>query len=148
MGMTFKPSWWKDTEYTSAFDRVKEALRRDWEQTKNDFTPGAPDLHQDVDDTVKQALGAQQIPPPGAPTPMSESEMKAADKKKGIVWGDVEGAVNYGYGASMAFSSQYPTWNDELEQKLKEDWSRAPSSPPWDDVKVEVRRGYHALRMV
>ena len=37
---------------------AKEALERDWEQTKHDL-PGmeGKDLDQDVDDTVKQAMG-------------------------------------------------------------------------------------------
>ena len=39
-------------------DDAKEALERDWEQTKHDL-PGmeGKDLDQDVDDTVKQAMG-------------------------------------------------------------------------------------------
>jgi hypothetical protein len=47
-------------------DRVGEALERDWEQTKSDL-PGldGKDLDQDVDDTVKQALGDERVPPDG-----------------------------------------------------------------------------------
>jgi hypothetical protein len=39
-------------------DDVGEAIERDWEQTKSDL-PGldGKDLDQDVDDTVKQAVG-------------------------------------------------------------------------------------------
>ncbi len=39
-------------------DDAKEALQRDWEQTKSDI-PGldGTDLDQDVSDTVKQATG-------------------------------------------------------------------------------------------
>ena len=39
---------------------AKEALKNDWEQTKSDL-PGVDgkDLDQDVDDTVKQAVGAE-----------------------------------------------------------------------------------------
>lgn len=42
---------------------VGEALERDWEQTKSDL-PGVDgkDLDQDVDDTVKQAAGKEQVP--------------------------------------------------------------------------------------
>ena len=41
-------------------DNVKEALENDWEQTKADM-PGmdGKDIDQDVDDTVKQAMGKQ-----------------------------------------------------------------------------------------
>lgn len=39
-------------------DDAKEALERDWEQTKSDM-PGleGKDLDQDVSDTIKQAVG-------------------------------------------------------------------------------------------
>lgn len=59
------PSWWND-QHTSAWDRVKEALLRDWEQTKADLTgqKSGRDLNQDVGDTIKQAAGKQEIPPP------------------------------------------------------------------------------------
>jgi len=58
------PAWWNDA-YTSDWDRVKEALRRDWEQTKADFSIGhAVDLNQNVADTIKQAVGDQPVPPP------------------------------------------------------------------------------------
>ena len=42
---------------------AKEALERDWEQTKSDM-PGmkGKDLDQDVDDTVKQATGNERVP--------------------------------------------------------------------------------------
>ena len=45
--------------------RVKEALKRDLEQTKHDLTLGkkGEDLDQGVGDTVKQAIGKEPIPP-------------------------------------------------------------------------------------
>ncbi len=44
-------------------DNVKEALKRDLEQTKSDL-PGleGKDLNQGVGDTVKQAAGKEDIP--------------------------------------------------------------------------------------
>ena len=49
-------------------DDVKDALKRDWEQTKHDL-PGmeGKDLNQDVDDTVKQATGKEPTPPEDQP---------------------------------------------------------------------------------
>jgi hypothetical protein len=49
---------------------AKEALERDWEQTKSDL-PGmeGKDLDQDVDDTVKQAAGSEEPPPKDVPNP-------------------------------------------------------------------------------
>ncbi len=42
---------------------AKDAIKRDWEQTKSDL-PGVEgkDLDQDVDDTLKQAVGADDVP--------------------------------------------------------------------------------------
>jgi hypothetical protein len=47
---------------------AKDALERDWEQTKSDV-PGmeGKDLDQDVDDTVKQAVGSEEPPPEDVP---------------------------------------------------------------------------------
>ena len=44
-------------------DDAKEALKRDWEQTKSDL-PGmeGKDLDQDAHETVKQAAGAEEVP--------------------------------------------------------------------------------------
>jgi hypothetical protein len=48
--------------------KVKDALKRDWEQTKHDFSKkSGEDLDQDVGDTLKQAAGKEPIPPLGAP---------------------------------------------------------------------------------
>jgi hypothetical protein len=50
--------------------KVGEALERDWEQTKHDFSKNkGEELDQDVGDTVKQAAGKDPIPPPGVPNP-------------------------------------------------------------------------------
>ncbi len=50
--------------------KVKDALKRDWEQTKSDI-PGlhGEDLDQGVGDTVKQATGKEAIPPEGVANP-------------------------------------------------------------------------------
>ena len=53
-----------ETEMGDTAERAKEALERDWEQTKHDL-PGmeGKDLDQDASDTVKQATGKEPIPP-------------------------------------------------------------------------------------
>ncbi len=54
----------------SGSGNLGDALRRDWEQTKEDV-PGlqGSELNQDVRDTLRQASGQQQTPPPDAPNP-------------------------------------------------------------------------------
>ena len=60
---TTNPNWWND-KHNSAWDRAREALHRDWEQTKSDFSgKGGVDLNQNVGDTVKQMAGAAVVPP-------------------------------------------------------------------------------------
>ncbi|MGQ0506913.1 MAG: hypothetical protein ACT4TC_16505 [Myxococcaceae bacterium] len=44
-------------------DRAKEALKRDWEQTKHDFNKKyGHDLDQSIGDTVRQATGSEPLP--------------------------------------------------------------------------------------
>lgn len=52
----------------STADKSKEALKRDWEQTKADMPGDAgKELDQDVDDTARQAAGKQPIPGENTP---------------------------------------------------------------------------------
>ncbi len=61
-------SWWSDPRL-SGWDRVQEAFRRDWEQTKADLAQGAGhDLHQTAGDTLKQASGDAAVPRMSQPT--------------------------------------------------------------------------------
>ena len=55
------PRWW-NRQHDSAWNRVKGAFRRDWRQTQHDFGGSEPDLNQNVDDTVGQAMGTRPLP--------------------------------------------------------------------------------------
>ena len=129
-----RPKWW-NVEHDSAWDRVKDAMKRDWEQTKSDFTGGRKgrDLDQDVDDTVKQAAGKQGIPP------MSSKNPPDVDDKD---WRRVEDDYRYGVGARNYYGGTYKDWDDRLEGKLKEEWTDLKSGRTWDEVKSYVRRGW------
>lgn len=50
-------------DHNDTGDNVKDALKRDWEQTKEDM-PGmeGKELDQDVDDTLRQATGKEDAP--------------------------------------------------------------------------------------
>jgi hypothetical protein len=127
-----KPKWWNQ-EHDSAWDRVKDAMKRDWEQTKNDMTMGrkGTDLDQDVGDTVKQAAGKEAIPP------MSQKNPADVDDKD---WQVVEADHRYGVGARSQYGDQ--EWDDRTESKLKEEWGDLKSGRTWDEVKSSVRRGW------
>lgn len=93
-----RPTWYTN-EHDSAFDRVKAALKNDWEQTKHDFgSDSARNLGQDVDDTVKQAAGTDDA------------------------FENHEQAYRFGYAAQKQYKTQYPTWNNDLETRLRQDY--------------------------
>jgi hypothetical protein len=116
------PRWWTK-DHDSTWERVKAALRADWEQTKNDLSSkrGA-DLDQDVGDTVKQMAGKEQPPMAGD-------------------WTRAEPAMRYGYGSSQYYRDD-KDWNDGVEAKLRQEWDDLKSGRTWDEVKGHVRRGW------
>ena len=62
------PTWWT-RRHASRWNRVKDALRRDWEQTKADLGPMATgNLDQRIGDTVRQAIGSEPLPTPSQKT--------------------------------------------------------------------------------
>jgi len=96
--MKNKPTWYTN-ENDTAWERVRGAFRNDWEQTKHDFgSKRARDLDQDVDDTVKQAAGADDG------------------------FENHEQAFRFGYAARNHYKSRYPTWNNDLDQTLRTDY--------------------------
>lgn len=96
--MSRKPAWCTD-DTDSAWDRVKAAFANDWEQTKSDFgADDARDMDQDVDDTVKQAAGAEDA------------------------FENREQAFRFGHAAVRHYRKDYPAWNDRLETKLRGDY--------------------------
>jgi hypothetical protein len=118
------PAWWNE-ENDSAWERVKSAFKRDWDQTKHDFGGREPDTDQDVDDTVKQAAGKQPIPPRGQPTQE-----------------EVEDAHRFGYGARRHYGQRFSRWDDSLETELRRDWSGTYSDRDWDRYRDHIREGY------
>src|SRR6187455_1378407 len=114
-----KPRWWTN-DYDSAWERIRAAFHRDWEQTKHDFGGNEPDLNQDVNDTVAQAAGKRPIPPEGEPN-----------------YDELEPAFRFGYGARRYYGNRFPKWNSDLEQTLSSDWGEE-----WDRHRAEIRRGW------
>ena len=130
---TSNPSWWNDNA-TSSWDRAKEALRRDWEQTKRDLTGDkGRDLNQDAGDTLKQAAGKEAIPPRNVPNPPDG-------------WDRDEPAIRYGYGAANYGYKDHSDWNDGLESKMKTEWNDLKSGRTWDEVKGTVKRGWESAK--
>jgi hypothetical protein len=136
--MKWQPAWWTD-EDTSAWDRVKESIRRDWEQTKHDLKMSAGhELNQKLSDAIKQAVGKEDIPPDDRPNP----------PKVIGEWDDAELPVEYGYGARSRYGHAHAAWSPELEGTLKNEWeaARRATGCEWEDVRDHVRRGYEHRR--
>jgi hypothetical protein len=79
---------------------------------------------------VKQAAGAEPVPPPAVPNAKPETDFKTA-----------EPALRYGHGAATHFS-EHREWDAPLEQKLQRDWTDLKSGHDWDAVKTYVRQGW------
>jgi hypothetical protein len=131
------PTWWSD-EHTSAWGRVKAALRRDWEQTKADVSSRGTELNQGVTDTVKQAVGNEPVPPGNQQTPKTHS--------KDETWEHVEAAHRYGVGARHHHGAKDAGWNDGVESKLKEEWGDMRNGRTWDEVRASVKRAWDSVR--
>jgi hypothetical protein len=120
------PKWWNE-ENDSAWDHVKEAMKRDWDQTKHDFGGDEPDTDQNVNNTVRQASGKEAIPPRREPT-----------------YEELEPAYRFGYGARSKYGTNYPDWDAELETNLKRDWETiAPErKQTWMQDRAAIRYGW------
>jgi hypothetical protein len=116
------PTWW-NTSHDSAWERVKAAFKRDWDQTKHDFGGSRPDTDQDVPNTIRQAAGKEAIPPRGVPT-----------------YEEDEDAYRFGYGAREHYGTRYPEWDERLEAELRRDWDDA--DPDWERHRSAIRRGW------
>ena len=126
MGKYKNPVWWTP-ENDTAWERVKTAVQRDWDQTKHDFGGNEPDTNQQVSDTLKQAAGKEPIPPRQIPT-----------------FEEVEPAYRFGYGAQLRYGKQFSVWNGDLDSKLEEDWERTypGEENAWSRFRPVVRRGW------
>jgi hypothetical protein len=128
-----KPGWWTE-EHASSWDRARQALSRDWEQTKHDLHLGGHELNQDIDHTVAQAAGKEATPALDAVNP----------PKVLASWAEVEPAIGFGYAARGHYGERYPRWNGELERVLHDDWQDPKLS--WNEAKGYVRHGYELRR--
>ena len=128
MNQTFNqhknPEWWTD-ENDSAWERVKMAMKRDWDQTKHDLGGNETDTNQKIGNTARQAAGKEAIPPRGE---------KAQD--------DLEPAYRFGYGARSEYGDEHPEWDEELEARLKNDWESLDSTRNWETDREAIRYGW------
>jgi hypothetical protein len=131
---------WHTAEHATSWGRAREAVRRDWQQTRRDLHVGGHELNQRASDTLKQAVGRQAIPPNGRTNPARVIGDLVGE------WEWVEPPAEYGYSARLQFGLTYPEWCYELDRDLKREWESSAAGSTnqglWDDVKSYVRYGY------
>jgi hypothetical protein len=122
---TRNPKWWT-AENDSSWSHVKEAMRRDWDQTKHDFGGNQPNLNQNIGNTMRQAAGTETIPAPGEPS-----------------YDQVEPAYRYGYAARSQYGKQYADW-DDAEAILKKEWEELEPThrQTWMQDRAAIRYGW------
>jgi hypothetical protein len=129
------PHWWT-AKHDTAWERVKDAFARDWQQTIADFSKRrGVELNQNLADTVKQAFGKEPIPPGQLPN----------EKNRRDDFESVEPALRFGYAAS-SYYVEHERWDESLESKLRPEWDRLHTDQDFDTVKEEVRRGWERAR--
>jgi len=125
-----RPAWYSN-EDDSAWERIKEAFRRDWRQTKHDFGGKEPDLNQQVGDTVSQATGSKPIPAANAKTPHPAPASEAYSEAD-------EPAYRFGYAAYRHYGKR-SDWGDATEAQLESDWG---DKADWQRRRAAVQRGW------
>jgi hypothetical protein len=118
------PEWWTE-ENESSWERVKQAMRRDWDQTKHDFGGSEPDTNQKIGNTARQASGKEAIPPRGQ-----------------LTYEELEPAYRFGHGARANYRDEYAEWDDELEQQLRSEWETLAPERKWSQDRAAIRYGW------
>jgi hypothetical protein len=123
-------------EVDGVWDTIGAALRRDWEQTKNHFMPDrAQHLGQTAGDTIRQAIGVDDVPSGGKPNP-PDTDMS---------WEDAAPAIRFGHDAATRLPREQQ-WDAAFEDRLSNEWRAGELGPPWSNVSHLVRFGWDYRR--
>lgn len=131
MTQRVQPKWYTKEDETS-WSKVKEAFRRDWQQTKHDFGSGDPDLNQQVGDTVAQATGSKPVPPPNVKTPHNTNTASVSEYRDSD-----ESAYRYGYAAYNHYGDRLTA--DQAEETLRKEWG---DEADWERNREAVAHGW------
>jgi hypothetical protein len=119
------PSFWTDEQQTG-WDRVKDALRRDWLQTKADLgLAGGADLGQTAKQTMKQATG----------------QLPVHSDLDGGGWDVARQAIRLGYGAATYWHEE-PEWTEYVEYQVQREWESMNTGVHWQDARPLVQHGW------
>lgn len=116
--INWQPRWWTEQTHGNIWGRVREAMKRDWEQTKSELGIGGGGNQRDGrnDGTTTRTA----------------------------TWSDVETPLAYGYCARQEYGAEHQSWNERLESALRTEWEKDsnPHRSRWNEIKAIVRRGY------
>ncbi len=128
--------YWRNEPHGSLWRRLKDALRRDWLQTRADARAGGRDLGQRTANTFRQAIGTEWIPDEDTPNP-GPVDLEAT-------WKLAEPGIRYGVGARAQYGVEFSRWNDELERRLIAEWDEKATGASFSTVRTFVRQGWDA----
>jgi hypothetical protein len=128
-----KPGWWT-AAHAITWENVKDALHRDWDQTRRDLDLGGHELNQNMHNTLAQAVGAEAAPAIDVANPPVVIGR----------WEDAETAIGFGYAARTHYGDRYPAWDLELSRQLAKDWKS--ESMPWKTSEIYIHHGYDVRR--
>ena len=118
------PSWWSpDNDF--AWDHVKLAMKRAWEQTKHANKPPA---NQRFGHAARQINRMEPIPPLGR-----------------LFFEESEPACRFGYGARLKYGMEHPEWDENLEMRLAKDWRIMNPIwlQTWEQDRTAIRYGWN-----
>jgi hypothetical protein len=118
------PKWWSpDNDF--AWDHVKLAMKRDWEQAKHGNKLNAS---QNIGHTARQAGGMEPIPSLGK-----------------LSFEELEPAFRFGYGARLEYGAAYPQWDDDFEIRVARDWRTMNPTrlETWEQDRSAIRYGWN-----
>ena len=128
--------YWRNEPHGSVWSRLKDALRRDWLQTRADARTGGRDLRQRTANTLRQAIGTEWIPDEETPNP-APLDLEAT-------WTLAEPGIRYGVGARAQYGVEFSRWNEELERRLIAEWDEKATGVSFSTVRTFVRQGWDA----
>jgi hypothetical protein len=158
------PLWWSP-KHTSAWERTKAAVRRDWEQTKHDMTGGGHDLNQHAGQTVRQVSGKSPMPFGNAPNlpdahdiarharddakaTLKDAKSAAADDVQAAKAGaaaDVRTAKDHAAASTHAANARETRW-EESEKAVRYGFGAALAPHrEWSATQPELRKEWAIL---
>ncbi|MFI5298000.1 MAG: hypothetical protein ACHREM_07870 [Polyangiales bacterium] len=131
METSSNPAWWTERHQT-AWERVKDAIKRDWRKMKG--AVGHPIGHEpDGVGASTASRGANGV-----------RDLSVHLPSKSRSWKDAEPAVRFGGGA-RAYFAEDTEWDTDLDRRLAVEWTRFYPNRPWYQERDDARHGWEGM---